>query len=118
MEAIVLGRVDNAEISRRAKAALALYESLLTSPEMADEESKAFVETLYMHVTGEIYAVMGEGSTPSFDDRRTARPGATFVDGRAVMHPGADDRSEVLLSNLRGFMAKDERVEYANVYEV
>ena len=118
MEAIVLGRVDNAEIARRARAALALYESLLTSPEMADEESKAFVETLYMHVTGEIYAVMGEGSTPSFDDRRTALPGATFDAGRPMWHPGVDDRSEVLLSNLRGLMSKDEIVEYANVYEI
>lgn len=118
MEAIVLGRADNAEVARRASSAVAIYESLLTSPEIADESSKAFVETLYMHVTGEIYAVMGEGSTPSFDDRRTALPGATFENGRPVWHPCVDSRSEVLLSNLRGLMSKDEVVEYANVYEV
>ena len=34
------------------------------------------------------------------------------------MHPGADVRSEVLLSNLRGMLSKDELVEYANVYEL
>jgi hypothetical protein len=71
-----------------------------------------------MYITGEIYSVIGEGSTPAFDDRRTALPGATFVDGRARMHPGVDARSEVLLSNLRGLMSKDEIVEYANVYEL
>ena len=69
-------------------------------------------------ITGEIYAVVGEGSTPAFDDRRTALPGATFVNGRPVLHPGADDRTEVLLSNLRGMMSKDEQIEYANVYEL
>ena len=118
MESIVLGRADNAHVVRRISEIAALYESLLTSADMADESTKAFVETLYMHVTGEIYAVMGEGSTPSFDDRRTALPGATFEAGRPVWHPGVDSRSEVLLSNLRGLMSKDEIVEYANVYEV
>ena len=118
MEALALGRMDDANLVRRTGEIVALYESLLTRPELADETTKTFVETLYMHITGEIYAVMGEGSTPSFDDRRTALPGATFVDGRPVMHPGADDRSEVLLSNLRGLMSKDEIVEYANVYEL
>lgn len=118
MEAITLGRVDQQEIVRRIAEAVSLYSSLLTSPDMADETTKTFVEAIYMHVTGEIYAVMGEGSTPSFDDRRTALPGATFDEGRPMWHPGVDDRSEVLLSNLRGLMSKDEVVEYANVYEI
>ena len=55
---------------------------------------------------------------PSFGDRRAALPGATFVNGRPVLHPGADDRTEVVLSNLRGLMSKDELVEYVNVYEL
>ena len=118
MEAIVLGRIDRDGIVRRIGEIVALYESLLTQPELADESSRAFIDTIYMYVTGEIYAVQGEGSTPAFDDRRTALPGATFVDGRPVMHPGSDARTEVLMSNLRGMMSKDERIEYANVYEL
>ena len=118
MEAIVLGRTGQLGVIQKAEEIAALFRSLLTNSDLADEGSKAFVETLYMHITGEVYAVVGEGSTPAFDDRRTALPGATFVDGRPVMHPGADDRTEVLLSNLRGMMSKDEQVEYANVYEL
>ena len=118
MEAIVLGRTGQLGVIQKAEEIAALYRSLLTHPDLADEGSRQFVETLYMHITGEVYAVVGEGSTPAFDDRRTALPGATFVDGRPVMHPGADDRTEVLLSNLRGLMSKDERIEYANVYEL
>ena len=118
MESLALGRLDDAELAQRVSEIVSLYETLLTRPELADETTKTFAETLYMHITGEIYAVMGEGSTPSFDDRRTALPGATYIEGRPVMHPGADYRSEVLLSNLRGLMSKDEIVEYANVYEV
>lgn len=118
MEAIALDRVDRDAIVRRIAEIAALYESLLSAPELADETSRKFTEQLYMCVTGEIYARGGEGSTPSFDDRRTALPGATYVAGRPVMHPGADDRSEVLLSNIRALASKDELVEYANVYEL
>ena len=118
MEAIVLRKADQSEILRRVGEINALYESLLSSPELADENSKQFTETLYMYITGEIYSVMGEGSTPAFDDRRTALPGATYVNGRPVYHPGVDERNEILLSNLRGLMSKDEIVVYANVYEI
>ena len=118
MEAIVLHKADQAEILRRVREIVGLYESLLSQPELADDTSKVFTETLYMYITGEIYSVMGEGSTPAFDDRRTALPGATYVLGRPVYHPGVDERSEILLSNLRGLMSKDEIVVYANVYEI
>lgn len=118
MEAIVLGKIGRLGVIQRAEEILALFASLLNKPEYADETSKRFIETLYMYITGEIYSVVGEGSTPAFDDRRTALPGATFVDGRPVFHQGADDRSEVLLSNMRRMMSKDEIIEYANVYEL
>ncbi|MBO7720923.1 MAG: hypothetical protein J6T01_00800 [Kiritimatiellae bacterium] len=118
MEAVALGRTGLLGVIQKTEMIVKTYRSLLTSPEMSDETSAKFVETMYMYITGEIYSVVGEGSTPAFDDRRTALPGATFEAGRPVMHPGADDRTEVLLSNLRGMMSKDEVVEYANVYEL
>ena len=118
MEAIALDRIDRAAVIAKIGEIVALCESLLTRPEFADESSAAFVDTMYIHVTGEIYSVVGEGTAPAFDDRRTALPGATYVDGRPVFHPGCDERSEVLLSNLRGLMSKDEIVLYANVYEI
>ncbi len=118
MEAIALGRIDGEGIVRRIGEIAQLYESLLSRPELADETSTVFVEQLYMYITGEIYSIAGEGSTPAFDDRRTALPGATFVDGRPSYHPGKDERSEVLLSNIRALTSKDELIEYANVYEL
>ncbi len=117
-EAIALGRVTPAQVAPRMKDIASLYESLLTQPDLADENAKAFTESLYMHITGEIYSIVGEGATPAFDDRRTALPGATFVDGRPIFHPGVDDRNEVLLSNIRAIVSKDEVIEYANVYEL
>ena len=118
MEALVLRKVGPAGVPARIEAIDVLYRSQLTRPTLADSTSKDFVETLYMHLTGEIYAVMGEGSAPAFDDRRTALPGATFLNGRPQFHPGADERTRILLSNIRGLMSKDEIVDYANVYEV
>lgn len=118
MEAVTLGKMGQLGIIQKTREIVDLYESLLTRPEFADESSKAFVESVYMHVTGEVYAVMGEGVTPAFDDRRTALPGASFVEGRLAMHPGADERTELLLSNLRAMLSKGEILEYANVYEL
>ena len=118
MESIVLGQIDDAHVVARMNNVTSLYESLLSKAEFADENARAFTENLYMHITGEIYSVASDGATPAFDDRRTALPGATFVDGRPAFHPGTDDRNEVLLSNIRALQSKDEIIEYANVYEL
>lgn len=118
LEEIDRGRIGQLGVIQEAQELLSLYESLLSSSAFMDETSNVFIETLYMYITGEIYSVMGEGSTPAFDDRRTALPGATFTDGRAQFHPGTDERTEILLSNIRALMSKDEIIEYANVYEL
>ncbi len=118
LEDVVCGRTGHLGVIQKTAEIAAHFKSLLARPELADEASRPFVETLYMCITGEVYSVMGEGASPAFDDRRTALPGATFVGGRPVLHPGADDRTELLLSNLRGMMSKDEVIEYANVYEL
>ena len=118
MESVALGRIGSLGVIQRANEILSLLASLLTRPELADPESREFTESLYMHVTGEVYAHAEDHALPAFGDRRAALPGATFVDGRQTLHPGADDRTEVLLSNLRGLMSKDEMIEYVNVYEL
>ena len=118
MEGIALGRMEPSAAAARIMEIDALFKSMLARPELADETSAQFTSTLYMYLTGEIYSVIGEGASPQFDDRRTALPGATFVNGRVSMHPGADARSEVLLSNIRALTSKDEIVEYANIYEL
>ena len=118
MESITLGRIGQLGVIQRAQEIASLFRSLLTSPDLDGPDSPAFIESLYMHLTGEVYAHAGEHPVPTFGDRRCALPGATFVNGRQTLHPGADDRTEVLLSNLRGLMSKDEIIEYVNVYEL
>lgn len=118
LEAIDAGCIGQLGVIQKIQDLVALYQAMLSRPELANEESSIFVETIYMYITGEVYSVMGEGLTPAFDDRRTALVGATFVKGRPVFHPGADERTEILLSNIRSLMSKDESVEYANVYEL
>ena len=118
LEAITLNRVGALGIIRQAQEMVTLYSSLLVKHAYADETDPVFIETIYIHITGEIYTKAGEGATAAFDDRRTALPGATYVNGRPVYHPGCDERSEIMLANLRGLMSKDESVEYANVFEI
>ena len=112
------GKITKAGVISKMKKMDSLYLSLLARPEYEDEGCLAFREALYMHLTGEIYSIAGDGAVPAFDDRRTALPGATFEDGKPVFHPGTDSRSEVLLSNIRQIMSAGEIIEYANVYEL
>ena len=118
MEGIALKRLEPAEVATRFQGIDALFKASLERPELADEGSGDFVETLYMHLTGEVYYGHGDSVVPAFDDRRTALPGATFRGGRPDFHPGADDRTRVLLANVEQMMSQDELVEYANIYEV
>ncbi len=96
----------------------AQFRAMLTRPEYADEDSREFAEALYMSLTGEVYARSGEVAATAFDARRTALPGATFVNGAPQFHAGADERTEMLLTNVRQVLSKDEFIEYANVYEL
>ena len=118
LEAIQKGCIGQLGVIQRVQEIGALYKSLLKHADLADERTKSFAKTLYMHITGEVYLAAGAGMLSAFDSRRTALPGATFVDGRQVPHPGADARTEQLLANLRGLMSKSEIIEYANVYEL
>lgn len=118
MEAIELGRISFEVVAVRMETLVAQYASLLAKKEYADEASAVFADSLYMCITGEVYLVESDGVTASFDDRRVALPGASFVQGRPVLQPGCDKRSEIIFSNLRGLMSKDESLEYANIYEI
>ena len=119
MEAIALKRVTPGEVPARIDAIADLYETMLVKKEYADESTKEFAESLYMNLTGEVYETRGEGSILAFDDRKTALPGATFPDGvKPRLHPGADERTKVLLANLRELLSKDEKIEYVNIYEL
>lgn len=118
MERIVLGRISHEQAAAEMDKADALCKSMLLRPSLADPQSMDFTETLYMNLTGEVYAVAGEDSAPAFDDHRIALPGATYENGVPHFHPGIDDRSKVLLSSIRWLMNKDEKVEYANVYDL
>ena len=118
VEGIVLLRTDAQAAARQISEVDTLFKSLLARPQLADSSRTDFTESLYMHLTGEIYAVAGQGSAPAFDDRRIALPGATYEGGVPHFHPGTDERSRVLLSSIRWLMNKDERIEYANVYEL
>jgi len=118
MEGIALKRHTQEEVAEQFQVIDGMFRASLERPELADEASDDFVETLYMHLTGEVYYGQGDSVSLAFDDRRTALPGATFRGGRPDFHPGADDRTRVLLANVEQMMSQDEMIEYANIYEV
>jgi hypothetical protein len=118
MEGIALKRLTRDEVAERLTVIDALFKASLERPGLADEGCDDFVETLYMHLTGAVYTGHSDSMVPAFDDRRTALPGATFRGGRPDFHPGADERTRVLLANVEQMMSQDESVEYANIYEV
>jgi len=119
MEQITLGRISRSAARKQLLGLDALFRSSLERPELADEKSERFIETLYMHLTGAIYEGQPGAVLLAFDDRRTALPGATYCGGRPAFHPGADKRTRTLLANLDRLLAsKDETIEFANIYEL
>ncbi len=118
MSQIALDRLTVDQVAEEIEAIDAKFKSLLEHPELADETSQHFIETLYLHVSGQTY--MSETTTvvPAFDDQRTPLPGATFRGGRPEFHPGVDERTRILLTNIEKEMSQEEVIEYANVYEL
>ena len=118
MEQIDLRGISESQALERVKEIDEEIKASLERPSLADPESNDFAETLYMHLTGEIYYTHNDLGSLAFDDRRTALPGATFRGGRPDFHPGADDRTRVLIANIEQLLSQEEVLEYANVYEV
>jgi hypothetical protein len=119
LEWITLGMIEQQDVVTSIQALDELFRASLERPELEDETSEDFIETLYMHLTGAIYAAHSDFSiSPAFDDRRTALPGATYCGGRPEFHPGADERTHILLGNIEKTTSQDESIEYANIYEL
>ncbi|MBP5322128.1 MAG: hypothetical protein J6334_14225 [Kiritimatiellae bacterium] len=118
MEGITLKMISPSEAIDRIRSIDTMLFSSLDRPDFADEHSSEFVERLYMHLTGEIYYAHNDFGSRAFDDRRTPLPGATFRGGRPDFHPGADERTRILLANVEQMLSQNEIIEYANVYEV
>lgn len=119
LEWITLGMIEQQDVVTSIQALDELFRASLERPELENDANEDFIETLYMHLTGAIYAAHSDFSiSPAFDDRRTALPGATYCGGRPQFHPGADERTRVLLGNIEKTTSQDESIEYANVYEL
>ena len=118
MEGLTLRFFGEQETAQHFQVIDAMFKSMLERPTLADDTSTDFCETLYMHLTGEIYYTHNDLGSLAFDDRRTALPGATFIGGRPDYHPGVDERSRVLFLNVEQQLSQDEIIEYANVYEI
>ena len=118
MEDITIGKISQEDFRVRLEGLDAMFKDLLERPELADETSSDFIETMYTHLTGAVYEGEQDSVSLSFDGRRTALPGATYFGGRLAFHPGADERTRVLLPNLDQMVSQNEAIEYVNVYEL
>jgi len=118
MQDVVLGKASQADVRAKLEALDRQFREALGSPQLADEACDDFVTTLYKNLTGAVYERRSDSVALSFDDRRTALPGATYYGGHPSFHPGVDERTRVLLSNRDQIVGKDETIEYANVYEL
>ncbi len=118
MNTVIKKKLKTIEIHHALFSIFNLVEQSLESPELADSESDTFIETIYIHLTGEIYHLDTGGTTTAFDARRIALPGATYRGSRADYHPSADTRSKVLIQNIEQLLSHEEQMEYVNVYEL
>ncbi len=106
------------ELAERFEAIADDFRQRLIYAQMADENDPLFVESLYRHITGEVYNSAPGIISPAFDDRRTALPGATYQHDSRYLHPGVDGRTEAILSYLESNVSHGDRIEYVNIYEI
>lgn len=118
LEGITLHRLTRAEIIGAISRIDDLFRRSLDDPQLADNDSDAFVETMYRHLSGEVYLGTPDEVVLAFDDRRTALPGATHRGGRPDIHTRADSRSRAILDYIESNLSHGENVEYVNIYEV
>lgn len=104
--------------SREIEEICAVFKSSLSFPDLADKNCDLFVETMYKHLTGEIYSGSQDQIVPAFDDRKTALPGVTYRGGKHDVHPGADDRTRAIIDYAESLLSHGEYMEYVNVYEL
>lgn len=105
-------------LAQRFAAIVERFRGRLLCAQMADEQDPFFIETLYHHITGEVYLGAPGSITPAFDDRRTALPGTTYLFDNRYLHPGADGRTEAILGYLESNVSHGDRIEYVNIYEI
>ncbi|MGI5869837.1 MAG: hypothetical protein ACOX9C_10400 [Kiritimatiellia bacterium] len=116
------------------------FRSALIHPDLGNDSTVAFKETLYRNITGEVYTDEHDSMARAFDDMRKALPGATYAKmlvgkrsltaGRAPsqatynlslarsLHEGVDDRTIAILDAVELDVSAGDRIEYINVYEI
>lgn len=118
LEGITLNRLRTVDVESGIRRIDDLFRRSLDDPKLADDASDAFVETMYRHLTGEVYLGTPDEVVSAFDDRRTALPGATYRGGRPDIHSLTDNRSRAILEYLQSGMSHGETIEHVNIYEV
>ncbi len=118
LEGITLNRLGTADVVAGIRRIDDLFRRSLDAPQLADDASDAFVETMYRHLTGEVYLGTPDEVVSAFDDRRTALPGATYRGGRPDIHTLTDSRSRAILEYLQSGLSHGETIEHVNIYEV
>ncbi len=110
--------LETAVVAAHVASIAETWRAALLGPELEDEQSALFIETLYRHLTGEVYLGAPGSIAPAFDDRRTALPGATYLYDSRYLHPGVDGRTEAILRYLESNISHNDRIEHVNVYEI
>ncbi len=106
------------DLAERFEAIAARFRSLLVDPALADDSSPVFVEAIYRALVGAVYETSDGMSERSFDDMKTALPGATYTLGNRFLHDGADARTIAILDLLEQDISHGDRIECVNVYEI
>ena len=70
MDDIIHKRLKAKGIHEALYSIFNLFEHSLISPELADSQSDKFIETMYIHLSGEIYQLDAGGGSTAFDARR------------------------------------------------
>lgn len=128
------------DVQERFNAIALTFHTSLVHPDLGNENTLTFKETLYRNITGEVYQDQHDSMSRSFDDMRKALPGATYTKlllGKApiiprggmgtsnrqptqqrTLHEGVDMRTIAILDAVENSISPGDRIEYVNIYEI
>jgi hypothetical protein len=113
------GHVTQADLIDALTALQRFFKQLLIRPAYADVTTPEMIDELYDLLVDEATirtSVARKGVV--FDDRRIAVPGASFVNGEMVPHPGVDPHTLMILKHLTQRLSINEKVESINIFIV
>lgn len=117
LAAVKAKKVKQKDLADAFLALQRIFFHLLEDPQYADLSTPEMVDKCYTLLFDDSKSKPVQ-QTIDFDERRMAVPGVSFIDGKAIPHPGADAHSLMIVNHFAQRLSFNEKIESINIFVV